>query len=125
MHDTLPLPPCGIIGKIVPGALSCRDELEATTRLHKRFRILTRDMKENDGLVTPKICAVNCKLFWEMQCLRYAATISGSETIIFFMQLHLPIFPGVLFIRICSFQNVGSYLFHAAAALELVRINFA
>ena len=36
-----------------------------------------------EGPVPPKIDAVNCRFF-------YAATILGSETMIFFMQLHLP-----------------------------------
>ena len=47
----------------------------------------------SDTLPT-KIYAVNCKLFLEH--LRCAVTISGSETMILFMQLHLPyFFPGV------------------------------
>ena len=38
----------------------------------------------------PEIYAVNSELFWEY--LRYAVTIFSSETIIFFMQFHLPCF---------------------------------
>ena len=56
-----------------------------------------------------KFYAVNCKLFW--QYLRCAVTIFGSETIIFFMLLHLPYFFWD------SFQ-------HAFAAFKMIGINY-
>ena len=72
--------------------------------------------------IPPKCFAVNCKLFW--QPLRYAVTTFSSETIIFFMQLHLPYFLVALFICICSLETFWIDLFHAAAVMELFRINF-
>ena len=45
----------------------------------------------NDVVVpSPRKFTVNYKLTWES--LRYAITIFSSETVIFFMQLHLPYF---------------------------------
>ena len=42
------------------------------------------------------------------------------------MQLHLPsFFLGFLSICICGLQEFGIYLFHAAAVLEVFRINFS
>ena len=41
-------------------------------------------------IIPPKVVAVNYKLFWEY--LRCAVTIFSFETILFFMQLHLPYF---------------------------------
>ena len=60
--------------------------------------------------IPPKIYAVNYKLFWEY--LRYAVTVFSSETMILFMQLHLPYFFLVFFsIFMCSLQKFGNYLF--------------
>ena len=72
-----------------------------------------------------KIYAVNCQLIF-LEHLRYAVAIFGSETIIFFVQLHLSYsLLGFFLLCICSFQFGGDYLFYAAAVLELFRINFA
>ena len=62
--------------------------------------------KANFTLPT-KIYAGNCKLFWEY--LRCAVTIISSETIIFFMQLHLPYFSGTPSNAFAAFKIIGIY----------------
>ena len=77
-----------------------------------------------DGYPPHEIYAVICKLFWES--LRCAVTIFGSETIIFFVQLHLPFFSWDSFqCAFAAFTIISIFLFYAAAVLEIFRINFA
>ena len=66
-------------------------------------------LQENRKVHYPphEIYAVNCKLLWEY--LRCAVTIFGSETIIFFMQSHLP-------------YILWDYFQYAFAALKIIGI---
>ena len=60
-----------------------------------------------------------------LEYLRFAVILISSETIIFFMQLHLPYFSwDSSQYAFAACKILGNHLFYAAAALEGFRINF-
>ena len=88
------------------------------------MQLFIRDFRITIPPPPPKISAVNCKLFWEYS--KCAVTSFGSETIIFFMQLHFPyIFWDSFQYAFAAFTIIENYEFYAAAVLEIFRINFA